>query len=90
MATYIKNKKTNLCAFHCRLIRASQDFKHIYVYVPIVFTLSDDREGGGVVALLIPTLSVDLQRETSFDPKYIELTLQYCIFMCTQGRRRRR
>lgn len=34
--------------------------------LPIVLTLSEDREGGGVVgAALAPTLSEDLQRDTS-------------------------
>lgn len=35
-------------------------------YLPMVLTLSEDREGGGVEAdVLMPTLSEDLQRDTS-------------------------
>ena len=52
----------------------------------MVLTLSEDREGGGVVELLTPTSSDDLQRETSFDPvinqyyKLISVILStYCI-----------
>lgn len=35
-------------------------------YSPMVLTLSEDREGGGVEAeVFMPTLSEDLQRDTS-------------------------
>lgn len=40
-------------------------------YLPIVLTLSEDRDGGGVDAeVLMPTLSEDLQRDTSVNGKW--------------------
>lgn len=38
----------------------------LFWYLPMVLTLSEDREGGGVEAeVFMPTLSEDLQRDTS-------------------------
>lgn len=33
----------------------------------MMLTLSEDRDGGGVFGAFVPTLSEDLQRETSVD-----------------------
>jgi hypothetical protein len=42
---------------------------NVLLYLPIVLTLSEERDGGGVVAALVPTLSDDLQRDTSVQRK---------------------
>lgn len=51
------------------------------MYLPIVLTLSEDREGGGVDAVLIPTLSEDLQRDTSenLNSNQLESRLSKCV-----------